>query len=524
MPDDAEPNPLHPAAEEAGPPGDEGAVSGGREMTEDEAATKIQAIMRGKTTRRQAGEEERMNAAKQVASMMGDSGAYVREEGRGCTDCLFCLIFAAYWVLMLYLVLFAAEHGNLDRLIKPRDMDSHSCGLQTGPVDLRQYNQLYLPNPANHKVQICVNGCPGGSTGTCSGNLTRNYLVVDGRPVNTGAAGAALNTLGSLAGMKLPGPEGYTRHDTCVEKGDCSNGKADVLETYCINLGRCLNGTDVVSQSLEKKKCMYNHLSSATGHVFEPFTWTPYVWTHNQDQSLFVCMPREMPGAPTDPAYPPIDFMTANTKGWVSASGPCFMPAFASKDILFRCVPLMLKDMVSKDKLSQTAKGQEVVQFMSDIKKYWKVIPLGAMVSVIIAFAWIIFLSKFAAVVIWGSVYGIEILLPMVSLFCWWKLGVVDTRSCKAAALDAVGDPVDPVLGSLCLSAHISMSPEIYGYTGDAQTNCEAVACGASTVAGVPCPYPAGSCVYTPGMYVDIPPEMLHEMDKAHSSKFTLTT
>ena len=532
MSDEAVPN---PASEEGDPPAEEGAGStqganGGNdeEMTEDEAATKIQAAMRGKTARRKAAEEDRMSAAKQVAEMMGDTGAYVREEGRGCTDCLFCLIFAAYWGLMVYLILFAVEHGNLDRLIKPRDMDMHSCGLQTGPVDLRQYNQLYLPNPANKKIQICVNGCPGGATGHCSGNLTRNYLVVDGQPVNTGAAGVALGTLGSLVGMKLPGPDGYDRHDTCVEKGDCSNGDADVAEAYCINQGRCLNSTrpqnanwadDVVSDSVPKRQCLYSHTLETTGHTFEPFTWTPYVWTHNQDQSLFVCMPKEMPGAPTDAAYPPVDFMTANLKGWISASGPCFMPAFASKDILFRCVPLMLKDMMSKDKLSQSAKGQEVVQFMSDIQKYWKVIPLGAGVAVIIAFAWIIFLSKFANYVIWGSVYGIEILLPIVSLFCWWKLGVVDTRSCKAAALDAAGDPLDPTLGSLCHSAHISMSPEIYSYTGDALANCEAVACAASTAAGVPCPYPAGSCVYTPGMYVEIPPAMLHEMEKAHSSK-----
>ena len=525
MPDDAESN-LGEPVEEGNPPAAEGDASGkgdengqDDEMTEDEAATKIQAAMRGKKARRKQAEDDRMNAAKQVANMMGDKGAYVREEGRGCTDCPFCFIFAAYWGLMCYLILFAVEHGNLDRLIKPRDMDMHSCGLQTGPVDLTKYNQLYLPNPANKKIQICVNGCPGGSTGTCSGNLTRNYLVVDGRSINAGAAGAALGTLGTLAGMKLPGPDGYDRHDSCVEKGDCSNGEADVLETYCTNLGRCLNGTEVVSESLEKKQCNYNTLLEPTGHTFEAFTWTPYDWTHNKDQSLFVCMPKEMPSAPTDPAYPPADFMTANLKGWISANGPCFMPAFASKDILFRCVPLMLKDMMSKDKLSQTAKGQEVVQFMSDIKKYWKIIPLGAMVSVLIAFAWIIFLSKFAGLVIWGSVYGIEIILPLVSLFCWWKLGVVDTRSCKAAALDANGDPLDPTLGSLCLSAHISMSPKSYDYTGDALANCQAVACGASTVAGVPCPYPPGSCVYTPGMYVDIPPEMLHEMDKAHSSK-----
>jgi hypothetical protein len=52
---------------------------------------------------------------------------------------------------MCYLILFALEHGDIDRLIKPRDMEQNSCGLitesGTTALDLRKYNQLYLPNP-----------------------------------------------------------------------------------------------------------------------------------------------------------------------------------------------------------------------------------------------------------------------------------------------------------------------------------------------------------------------------------------
>ena len=96
-------------------------------------------------------------------------------------------------------------------------------------------------------------------------------------------------------------------------------------------------------------------------------------------------MPREMAGAPSDPDYPPSDFFQANVKGWLSADGPCWLPVFPAKDVLFRCVPLMLKDMANPDKLGETAQGQQAIQFLTDVRKFWKVIPLGAGAAVVIA-------------------------------------------------------------------------------------------------------------------------------------------
>lgn len=66
------------------------------------------------------------------------------------------------------------------------------------------------------------------------------------------------------------------------------------------------------------------------------------------------------------------------------------MPVFPSKDVLFRCVPLMLKDMANPEKLGESAQGQQVVQYMTDIKGYWKVIPFGAVMAVVVSFAWIV--------------------------------------------------------------------------------------------------------------------------------------
>ena len=241
--------------------------------------------------------ELRKEAHGQVAALMGGKGAFVREEGRGCTDCLFCLLFIAYWGLMCYLIFFALEHGDIDRLIKPRDMEMNSCGLTTGSVDMSKYNQLYLPNPANEKIQICVDGCPGGSTGTCSGNLTRNYMIVDGVDVSPPSGGATLGALASLAGIKLPGPDKYEREGSCVEMGDCSDGVADVLEVDCVGKGVCLNGTDIIHESAEKRICQYDTITlEETGFTFEPFEWETYTWKHNEEDGLFLCMPKEMAG------------------------------------------------------------------------------------------------------------------------------------------------------------------------------------------------------------------------------------
>jgi hypothetical protein len=43
------------------------------------------------------------------------------------------------------------------------------------------------------------------------------------------------------------------------------------------------------------------------------------------------------------------------------------------------------------------------------------------------AFAWIIFLSKFAGVLIWSTVYGLEVGLPLLGLLCFYQAGMVDS-------------------------------------------------------------------------------------------------
>ena len=475
-------------------------------------------------------------AKNDIASLFPDGkGAYVRSgSDRGCTDCYCCVIFGAYWLLMCYLIYFATQYGDMDRLIKPKDMDANTCGMETYQggtmVNMEEYPALYMPTPADETIQICVKGCPGGTTGTCFGNATTDYLVGPGGVPLPGAdlAASAFGSLGAMAGVKLPGPDGYDREADCIAQGDCSTGDLDVAMDDCVLWGKCLyaNGT-VNNDNMEKRNCLYDQFTlEETGYSFEPNEWTPFTWENNEEEGMFICQPPEMASSPpASMGYPPKDFMTASIRGWLKSEGPCWMPVFPAKDILFRCVPSMLKDMMNPDKLGETAQGQQAVQAFMDLQNYWKVIPFGGLVAVLASFAWIVFLSKFAGLVIWASVYGLEILLPCISLACWWQLGLIDTRTCKASALDADGKPVDEALGKLCSMADVGISEETwpdYSYTGQAEINCLAASCMEGpippfTLPGEACAYEPDDCTYTSGVYVEIPPEVQAEMDKANT-------
>eukprot|EP01052_Picozoa_sp_SAG31_P005041 SAG31_NODE_216_length_20053_cov_9.223815_10_plen_101_part_00 len=50
---------------------------------------------------------------------------------------------------------------------------------------------------------------------------------------------------------------------------------------------------------------------------------------------------------------------------------------------------------------------------------------MGAFLSLVLSFLWINFLAKFAGFLIWTTVYGIEILLPPLSLVCFYKAGMI---------------------------------------------------------------------------------------------------
>eukprot|EP01043_Picozoa_sp_COSAG02_P026288 COSAG02_NODE_1510_length_12225_cov_3.918770_4_plen_873_part_00 len=474
-------------------------------------------------------------ALEDLMELPDHQGVYV-EKDRDCTDCWCCLVFAAYWIALCCLIWFAVEYGKIQRLIRPRDMWGNTCGMENPGADLTTYPQLYLPNPADETMQICTQGCPGSSTGTCSGELLNGTLlyheVVDNdRKVAWARTQRAKAAVGAAADPVAGSLPWYKAEAECVLAGDCSDGTdpgvfKDVAVDQCVKYGSCRNvtsGLDVDPPGEQDYWLSSQRLScegasgSETGCIFTHFEWTPYTWkfddTGGDGGDLWICRPKEGcdDAACDHPDYPPEDFMTATKERWVSQNGPCWMPVFESNEYLYRCVPTLLTDQVSVG----AAEGQATVQYMKDLQDYWQIIPFGATLALVTAFAWIIFLGKFAYYLIVGTCIGVEIILPIISGVCFYKLGAIPTRSCVARLSTAASKTV-----AACLAADISANPEDMNFEGVALENCESI----GKPVGTDTPADAlGDCVYTPGLHLAIPPEVQQAMDEANTSdEYTL--
>jgi hypothetical protein len=476
-------------------------------------------------------------AMEDLKDLPDHQGVYV-EKDRECTDCWCCAIFAGYWFGMSSLIWFATEYGEIQRLVRPRDMSGNTCGMENADADFREYPQLYLPNPSDETIQICAKGCPGSSKGTCLGALLdgangltgealQYHTVVDNEQssswTRTQAAKASVGAATTPDAGTLPW---YDTEVQCVLGGDCSDGTnagllTDVPADQCSKYGRCTDmttGLDIDPPPgqdfwLSNQQLSCEGISaSPTGCELTPFQWTPYSWEFNEDDGdLYICKPKEGCDdvACQHPEYPPLDFVTASRNRWLSQNGPCWMPVFPSEEYLYRCVPTLLTDQLTAGE----ADGQVSVQYMKDLQDYWQVIPFGATIALFAAFAWIIFLGKFAYYLIVGTCIGVEIILPLISAVCFYKLGAVPTRTCVARVSTAAAKTI-----AACFAADISAEPENMDYMGSAQENCEAIGKPLATEATTADDVLLGDCVYESGFYFEIPPEVQAAMDEANTT------
>ena len=179
-------------------------------------------------------------AKNDIASLFPDGkGAYVRSGSRPrCTDCYCCVIFGAYWVLMCYLIYFATQYGDMDRLIKPKDMDANTCGMETYQagtmVNMEEYPALYMPTPADETIQICVKGCPAATS-----RARQRHDGLSRRAGRRAVAGRGPRSLGvRLArrdgGRQAARPGRLRPGGGLIAQGDCSTGDLDVAMDDCV--------------------------------------------------------------------------------------------------------------------------------------------------------------------------------------------------------------------------------------------------------------------------------------------------
>lgn len=464
-----------------------------------------------------------------------DTRAYVRAGGdRECTDLYCCCIFVLFWISMWVMVAFAIEYGNVDRLVRPRDMNRHSCGMETGDVDLTIFPRLYFPNPTDDSQQICVKECPGATKGSCRGALmdsSGSPVMYGELPPSTTRARLWQTTMSSI---DTAGPgviPWYSSEEDCAHHGDCSAlgndiSLHDVAADECTRLGICRNGT-VATTNPDYLDGMSPLLFTSSqeplcDHTFEPLVWTSYRWAipPQPDEDLFVCTPKEgcMDPSCASDSYPPSNFLEAQLNGFISQRGPCWMPVLSTEEYLLRCIPDIVTDASSD---LRTSGAIESAQYMQEMKDYWPLIPVGAGVAFVASFMWIFLIGKIVYWLVVGTVSMVLVVLPFISLKCFYNMGVVVTKSCDALSDAPIVNSTSEV--EFCTLTDLHSVNAWGSVTIDGLTDEEFVA--SYDYNGRPYPNCAavGDCVVPCTCTgFDLPPELRQAVDKIYTSQALL--
>ena len=105
--------------------------------------------------------------------------------------------------------------------------------------------------------------------------------------------------------------------------------------------------------------------------------------------------------------------------------GPCWHPYGETKDVLFQCIPTQLAGNISTRLMEQVA-GQMGAHHLNDTKEFAWVIAVCCGIALVFSFGWIMMLDLFAGPLIWGTVYIIIAVLPLVALTAFYQAGSID--------------------------------------------------------------------------------------------------
>ena len=348
-----------------------------------------------------------------------DGGAYMRDSSqRNCRDLPMCVSLFIYWCCMLWLLNFAMENGDIDKLFYPVTFEGVACGVNPGDAtkpDLTEYKRLYYPVPTIPELNFCVHECPGSSKKTVGKFpayndpaiapfntwICHHDVEVAGRYApgssmtqgyNDSTCGGVVGALGWLGDpavasptTKWPAPEASQKGATCNWlAATCGNNKA--------------------------------HMCESLGAAF--------------------CAP---------PAFcAPLVHMP----GTIEGAGGCYHSYGKTQDILYQCIPTELGENATQ--LAREMSGDMGSQHFNDVSEFGWVIAYAFGIALVLSFAWILFLDYFAGPLIWATVYGILILLPTIGIVLMYKAGAVKPPSSynvppeMQAQMEAVA--VDPII------------------------------------------------------------------------------
>jgi hypothetical protein len=96
-------------------------------------------------------------------------------KNRRCTDCLCLFIFSGVIGAMIYVGVYAVEHGDLARIVAPLDAEGNFCGLG----DYAGYDYLYyakIDTAIWTPWSVCVTECPTAQTTIIDCKTTENVV------------------------------------------------------------------------------------------------------------------------------------------------------------------------------------------------------------------------------------------------------------------------------------------------------------------------------------------------------------
>jgi len=338
-----------------------------------------------------------------------DGGAYMRDSSqRNCRDLPMCVSFLIYWTCMLWLLNFAMETGDIDKLFYPVTFEGVACGVKptdTSKPDLTEYKRLYYPIPTMPEVNFCVHECPGAGFGAfnepeivpfdqwiCHHDIETGGRYAPGSKLDKGYQDATCGgvTVDRWVGTGAPTtawPKPATqRGATCNWlAATCGGNKASLCET----LGNTL--------------------------CAPPAFCAPLI---------------HMPGHQPDGA------------------GQCYHPYGKTKDILYQCIPTQLGENATQ--LALEMSGDMGSQHFDDLMQFGHLVGWAFGIALVLSFVWIIFLDFFAGPLIWFTVYATVIILPIIGAMLMYKagkappFGAMEIPPEMQAKMEAVA--VDPVI------------------------------------------------------------------------------
>ena len=381
---------------------------------QNEAASKIQAVHRGRKGRKKAkkkkkekeDEEERKrdnpklgdhkhkkgkggalvdkgaelgeHSLEFMLKMFGnEGGAYLRKGSqRNCRDVPMILSFAMYWGCMLFLYFNAKEKGNIDALFYPVTFEGVSCGVKSDSRDLREFKSLYYPNPTLPDLNFCVRGCPGKGTpaymdltAPFSSWVCHHDVEIAGRYAPGSKSMAALPVgFTDQTCEPIPASFGKTGATCNWLHATCGGGKPD----------RCAKPSEAGS-SAAKVKNLGCRPSAACAALMPP--------------------------------------------GGKMGAAQCYHPVGRTQNILYQCVPLELAENATQ--LLQQMSGDMGTQHFLDLQEFWWVCCTAFGIALVLSFVWILFLDYFAGPLIWFTVYASVLMCPIVGTILLYQAGDV---------------------------------------------------------------------------------------------------